>query len=216
MPRQRTLCLEKQQALIELWPTYGLALADGKRAINKAFGHSSAPLLVEIGFGMGDALLAMARNHPAYNFIGIEVHRPGIGTVFAQLEQQPLANIRIYEADAIEVLQSCMQDESVDQFMLFFPDPWPKRRHHKRRIIQPSFVNLMHAKLKPGGILHIATDWEDYAQHILKVLTQNPGFKQTTAKQQLIARPTTKFEVRGKKLQHKIWDYIFVKTIIKP
>lgn len=195
----------QKSAFAKLWSKYGLELTAGKIDFKIIFAQQ-APIILEIGFGMGQSLLNMAREHPAQNYIGIEVHHPGVGALFAELAKQNLTNVRVYCADAIEVLQQCIYDYSLDQVLIFFPDPWPKQRHHKRRLIQPEFVKLIASKLTSGGFLHIATDWEDYAQYILKVVSQIKEFEST----QSASRPITKFEQRGKRLGHKIWDLCFM------
>ena len=211
--RQRNLAPTKQKILAELWPKYGLEITNKKIDLTKIFNNQNSTI-IEIGFGMGETLLHMANNFPEKNFIGIEVHMPGIGSVLSKLRTNPLTNIKIYNTDALDVLQKCVPNNSIEKFLIFFPDPWPKKRHHKRRIIQPAFVNLIATKLKPNGILHMATDWEDYAEHMMSVLTQAPQFRNTAGESKFAARPDyrplTKFEQRGQKLGHKIWDLIFI------
>jgi tRNA (guanine-N7-)-methyltransferase len=202
--REGRMTKGQKKAFKELWPKYCLELSQGKIDFAKVFGRDT-PLILEIGFGMGQSLLTMAEVHPEQDFIGIEVFRPGVGHLFAELAKQKLTNVRIYCADAIEVLQQCIVDHSLNEILIFFPDPWPKKRHHKRRLIQPEFIALSAKKLKSKGLLHIATDWEDYANHIFNVILQSNLFHQIKTK----PRPVTKFEQRGQRLGHKIWDICF-------
>ncbi|WP_455220096.1 tRNA (guanosine(46)-N7)-methyltransferase TrmB, partial [Kaarinaea lacus] len=167
------------------------------------------PTIVEIGFGMGDTLATMAMENPDSNFIGIEVHRPGVGSLLATIEEKGISNIRIFCHDAVEVLEQSIPDQSLDGIHIFFPDPWHKKRHHKRRLIQTAFVNLLATKLKPQGQLHIATDWKNYAEWIEEVMAETPNFSKL-AEDNSHQRPTTKFEKRGLKLGHGVWDMIYV------
>jgi tRNA (guanine-N7-)-methyltransferase len=200
----------QSNALTSLWSDYGLELKDG--LIDFQTFKRPAPVILEIGFGMGKSLLAMAKAMPDYNFIGIEVHAPGIGSLLADLAEEGIDNVRIYCADAIEVLQHCIPDDSLSRVQIFFPDPWPKRRHHKRRLIQSSFVELVCSKLKMDGQLHLATDWENYAQHIMQVLSSIKLLKNHFGEQQFAsttARPSTKYEQRGRNLGHAVWELVF-------
>ena len=163
--REGRLTRAQQWALDELGPKYMLELGPSPLDLDSLFGRQ-APRYLEIGFGDGKALAEMAAARPEVDFIGIEVHRPGVGSLLQQLEQQSLTNVRVICADVIEVLKTLLADSCLDKVLLFFPDPWPKRRHHKRRLLQADFVNLLHQKLKPGAIFHMATDWQDYAMHI--------------------------------------------------
>lgn len=170
--------------------------------------------ILEIGFGMGDSLLQQALQYPENNYLGIEVHRPGIALLLTQIEKYQLKNIKVIYADATEVLACSIPKHSLDLVQIFFPDPWPKNRHHKRRLIQAKFVELLHEKLKLNGKLHLATDWQDYAQQMLKVLENTSQWKNTAEKNQFASRPSTrpmtKFEKRGQALGHCIWDLIFL------
>lgn len=172
--------------------------------------------IVEIGFGMGDATRRIARDHPDWAFIGIEVHRPGVGKLLWWLEQEELTNVRIIEHDAVEVLEESLLSESVDGIHLWFPDPWPKKRHHKRRLIQPDFIQSAKNVLKPGGYIHIATDWEPYAEHILQLLSDAAGLANPYDKwaPKPDYRPETKFENKGIAAQRSIRDIIFMKESI--
>ncbi|MDF3054925.1 MAG: tRNA ((46)-N7)-methyltransferase TrmB [Gammaproteobacteria bacterium] len=170
--------------------------------------------ILEIGFGMGHSFLEMAKAAPDTQFIGIEVYQPGIGTVLAAIQEENLQNILIIAEDAKEALPACIANNSLDGVNIFFSDPWPKTRHHKRRLIQPDFVALIQTKLKPGGCLHLATDWEDYANHMLDVLSHTPSLSNTASdggfSKTRHNRPMTKYEKRGLTLGHPVWDLVFV------
>lgn len=202
----------QSEALEANWSQFGLELEQGLIAPEEIFGRR-AELVVEIGFGMGDSLLEMAIADPKSDFIGIEVHTPGVGRLLAGAREYGLTNLRVYRADAIAVLSQSLPHQSIDRLQLYFPDPWPKKRHHKRRIVQQSFLDLLSTKLKPGASLHIATDWEPYAKNCLELLEQQTAWKNSAGKGQFIARPEfrpeTKFERRGTQLGHGVWDLIF-------
>lgn len=202
----------QQRGIDQGWAKYGLQLADGMQDFDTVFGRK-APRSLEIGFGMGQSLLEMAQAAPEQDFIGIEVHRPGVGALLNGLLTHNVSNVRVYDCDALEVLKHCVPDASLDRLMLFFPDPWHKSRHHKRRIVQPDFVRLVCSKLKHGGVFHLATDWEPYAEHMLEVLSAEPGLLNLSAQQKWVPRPTerpvTKFEKRGERLGHGVWDLKF-------
>ncbi len=178
------------------------------------FGRA-APLIIEIGFGMGQATANFAQTNPTLNVLGIEVHPPGVGALLQLLEQQAIPNVRIIQHDAVEVLQESVAPDSVAGIHCFFPDPWHKKRHHKRRLIQPAWVALLASRLKPGGYIHLATDWKPYAQQMLQVLNDQPllisqspgGYVARPA-----SRPITKFEQRGLNLGHGVWDLLYVKV----
>jgi tRNA (guanine-N7-)-methyltransferase len=197
------------------WPYYGLQLDDGPIDAEKIFGRV-APLVVEIGFGMGDSLLEMVSAEPDKDFIGIEVHTPGVGRLINIARLEELPNLRVYLADANDVLKECIQPDSVHRLQLYFPDPWHKKKHNKRRIVQPEFIQLIREKLKPEGILHMATDWEHYAEQMLEVLEEASGFNNCIGEQQYSERPEyrplTKFEKRGERLGHGVWDLLYSKT----
>ena len=177
-----------------------------------AFGRA-APTILEIGFGMGDTTAHIARQMPEKNFIGVEVHTPGVGSLLKQIGEQDIQNLRLIQHDAFEVLNHMIADGSLDGFHIYFPDPWHKARHNKRRLIQPPFVQLLCSKLKPGGYIHLATDWEDYAVQMLDVLGAEPQLANTAEgyAPQPAYRPLTKFENRGLKLGHGVWDLVFTK-----
>lgn len=212
--RQGRLTQAQARALEILEPCLGLPA--GQPVVAATLFGRNAPLVVEIGFGNGDSLATMAAVAPEMNFIGIEVHPPGVGHLLLEIERLGLSNVRIHRGDAVKFLDECISDASVHCFQIFFPDPWHKKKHHKRRLINPAFVALAARKLQAGGRLHIATDWQNYAEHILAVLNTHPEFV-NLAGHALYAerpdyRPLTKFEQRGQRLGHGVWDIIFVRT----
>jgi len=205
----------QERALAELWPRYGLEPADELLDLDQLFGRP-APRILEIGFGMGDALAEMALVQPDNDYLGIEVHRPGVGRLLAKLAEQGSDNVRVFCHDAVDILQRQIPDDSLDKVLLFFPDPWHKKRHHKRRIVRPEYVELIRTKLKPGGIFHMATDWQEYAEWMMKVMSDAEGFENLAGVRQYSERPTyrpvTKFERRGQRLGHGVWDLLFKKV----
>ncbi|MCP1619084.1 tRNA (guanine-N(7)-)-methyltransferase [Pseudomonas sp. SLBN-26] len=202
----------QQRGLDQGLPRFGLELADGLQDFDAVFGRR-APRTFEIGFGMGHSTLEMAAASRGEDFIGVEVHRPGVGALLNGMLTQNIDNIRVYTCDALEVLRDCVADASLDRVLLFFPDPWHKARHHKRRIVQPSFAELVRSKLKVGGVLHMATDWEHYAEHMLEVMNAAPGYRNLAEDGRYVPRPeerpVTKFERRGERLGHGVWDLKF-------
>ncbi|HID49855.1 MAG TPA: tRNA (guanosine(46)-N7)-methyltransferase TrmB [Chromatiales bacterium] len=210
--REGRLTKGQRRALAELFPRYGIKLDQGLLDLEKLFGRS-APRILEIGFGNGAALAEMAARHPGNDYLGIEVHRPGVGNLLLHIEQQGLTNIRISTDDAVEVLARQIPDSSLAAVYLFFPDPWHKKRHHKRRIVQPEFVRLVRRKLKIGGVFHLATDWADYADHMLEVLDGQEGLENTAGTGHFTprpgSRPLTKFEQRGQRLGHEVRDLVY-------
>ncbi|MGD8581211.1 MAG: tRNA (guanosine(46)-N7)-methyltransferase TrmB [Gammaproteobacteria bacterium] len=211
--RQGRLTRGQQQALDRLWPVYGIDFKPLPIDLAGIFRHA-APVILEIGFGNGDSLLQQARDNPDHNYLGIEVHRPGIGRLLHLAREADISNLRVVNHDAVEVLQLQIPDNSLDSIQLFFPDPWHKKRHHKRRIVNADFIRLVHQKLKPGGTFHLATDWEDYAQYMLDGMEHAQGFVNTAGKGKYAEgtrRPTTKFEHRGRRLGHGVWDLIYNK-----
>jgi tRNA (guanine-N7-)-methyltransferase len=204
---------EGQQRGLELGlPTFGLELADGMRDFDQVFGRS-APRTFEIGFGMGGSTLEMAVAEPEHDFIGVEVHRPGVGALLNGVLAQNLTNLRVYSYDAMEVLRDCIADASLDRVLLLFPDPWHKARHNKRRIVRPEFAELIRLKLKVGGVLHMATDWQPYAEFMLEIMQVAPGYRNVAPEGGCVERPperpVTKFERRGERLGHGVWDIKF-------
>ncbi len=211
--RTGRMTLAQRAAYETHWPEHGLKVEDGLLDQQKAFGRR-APLVVEIGFGMGQSLVAMAQAHPEWNYIGVEVHPPGVGNILRLSAEEELANLKIYKADAHAVLDACIADDALARIQIFFPDPWHKTRHHKRRLIQPDFVQVLRAKLKSGGVLHLATDWQPYAQHMMKVLGSAEGFRNCCGQGAWATqheRPPTKFAQRGQRLGHGVWDMLFEK-----
>lgn len=203
----------QKQAVSGLWPRYGLEVADGMIEPQLSFGRR-APLVFEIGFGMGGSLAEMAKAHPEFDYIGVEVHAPGIGNLLKLAQAAELQNLRVYQADAKDVLQRCIPDGSLSCVQIFFPDPWHKKRHHKRRLIQPDFVQELRPKLAVGGVLHLATDWEPYALQMLDVLEAAPGWRNRFGSGAWATqhdRPTTKFELRGERLGHGVWDLMYLR-----
>ncbi len=215
--REGRLTNGQQQALDALLPHFGVSLSQGGPLdLDRLFGHPAGERptkILEIGFGNGVSLAEMAAKHPQNDYLGIEVHRPGVGNLLLQIEAQELKNIRLSHDDAIEVLQQQIPSQALDAVYLFFPDPWHKRKHHKRRIVQADFVCLIHDKLKTGGIFHMATDWQHYAQHMMKVMSIAEGFENNAGEHQYTPRPDyrplTKFEQRGQRLGHDVWDLVF-------
>lgn len=209
--RQGRLTKGQEQALTHLWPIFGI---DYQSGTNIEFNHSQ-PTVLEIGFGMGASLVEMAKAAPNKNFLGIEVHKPGVGACLMAIEDNQLSNLKVMCHDAVEVLENMIPDNSLDKVQIFFPDPWHKARHNKRRIIQPEFVNLISQKLKSGGILHLATDWQHYAEHMLEVLSNADAFTNLSPTNDYVPRPEdrpiTKFEKRGQNLGHGVWDLQFIR-----
>lgn len=199
--REVRLTAAQVQAIEEFWPAYGFTGV-----------MNDAPLIIEIGFGFGESLLNQAQLQPEYNFLGIEIHRPGVGSFLKALSKTTINNIRVSKDDAVDVLAQ-LPDASVHGIQIFFPDPWQKKRHHKRRLIQQSFLDLVIPKLVPGGFIHCATDWEDYANQMLEVLSADPRLRNTSPTGTTIERPAhrilSKFERRGIALGHGVWDYLF-------
>lgn len=210
--REGRLTKAQGRAIDMFWPTMGLDYVDAKLDLSEVFGRT-APTVLEIGFGMGKSLVEMASNAPDINFIGIEVHRPGVGACLNDAGELGLTNLRVMEHDAVEVLKHMIPDDSLHRLQLYFPDPWHKKRHHKRRIVQPDFVQLIRQKLAIGGRFHMATDWENYAEHMAEVMNAAQGFANTASETDYVERPDyrpiTKFETRGQKLGHGVWDLIY-------
>ena len=210
--REGRLTKGQAGALERQWPTMGIEFHGEKLNLQDLFGNDN-PVVLEIGFGMGKSLVAMAKAAPEKNFIGVEVHRPGVGACLLEAESQGVTNLKVIEHDAVEVLKEWLPDHTLAGVQIFFPDPWHKKRHHKRRLVQPEFVALLRQKLKLDGVLHLATDWENYAEHMLDVMNNAPGYVNQAADGTYIPRPEerplTKFEQRGHRLGHGVWDMKF-------
>lgn len=203
----------QQTALETLWPHYGLEISAGKIDQKKIFGRK-APLVLEIGFGMGDSLLQMALQNPHKDFVGIEVHRPGVGRLLHEIGENQITNLRIYCHDAKEILRDCIEDQTLDCVQIFFPDPWHKKKHNKRRLIQSSFIDALRPKLKISGAIHMATDWVPYAEHMMEVMSHAAHFSNAAGANHFSIntdRPLTKFEKRGQRLGHAVNDLVFIR-----
>jgi len=202
----------QKRAIEELWPTFGIEYKTESLNLNVAF-DSDAKKNLEIGFGMAENLISVAQSKPDEDFLGIEVYQPGLGHALLQIEEHNLKNVRVMKHDAVEVLTHQIADESLDSISIFFPDPWHKKKHHKRRLINPEFSQLMAKKIKPSGFAYMATDWENYAEQMLEVFTNNSAFENTSPSndycKRMDFRPVTRFEKRGKRLGHGVWDLIF-------
>ena len=213
--RAGRITTSQQKALDELWPTYGVACEEAPLDLTGLFGRE-APTVLEIGFGNGESLVELAAAEPGHDFLGIEVHEPGVGHCLIKARENGVENLRVIMHDAVEVLRQQVEDESLARVNLYFPDPWPKKRHHKRRIRQPGFIDLVAQKLVAGGGFHVATDWANYAEHIDDVFSRSDRFTCTERLEhdgdQPLARPQTKFERRGLRKGHRIWDWRFEKT----
>jgi tRNA (guanine-N7-)-methyltransferase len=210
--RQGRFTEAQQRAFDTLWPRYGLDYTGTPRDFDAAFGRS-APRVLEIGFGNGEALRFAAQHDKARDLVGIEVHAPGVGRLLNALAQDEATNVRLYHHDAVEVLRNEIADASLDEIRIYFPDPWHKKRHNKRRLVQPEFASLLVAKLAPGGRLHLATDWQDYAEQMWDVLDATPGLVNRAGPRGSVDRPQwrpqTHFETRGQKLGHGVWDLLY-------
>jgi tRNA (guanine-N7-)-methyltransferase len=211
--REGRLTEGQQRAFDRCWPKYGVDCVAGEQLELGALFGNDHPVYLEIGFGNGEALAESAARHPERNYLGIEVHRPGVGHLLLKVEEQGLNNVRILRHDAMELLRHGLAEGTLSGILLFFPDPWHKKRHNKRRIVRPEFATLAARALKPGGLLHMATDWEDYAQHMLEVLSAAPEFENSAGEGRFAPRPEerplTKFEQRGQRLGHGVWDLLF-------
>lgn len=210
--REGRMTTSQQRALTELWSIYGVTL-DTHLDLDQLFARPSAKN-IEIGFGNGENLLALAKLHPEQDYLGIDIHRPGAGALLLNLAAENITNVKVCCADAVEVLH-CLTDNSLTNIYVLFPDPWHKRKHHKRRLIQSPFINLVQTKLQPGGKLHLATDWQDYAEQMLQLLTATTGFINAAGENQYSKRsserPLTRFEQRGQRLGHEVFDLVFIR-----
>ena len=212
--RQGRLTRGQQQALDQLWPVYGIDFKPELLDLATLFNRTAA-ITLEVGFGNGDSLMQQAASNPQNNYLGIEVHRPGVGRLLHLADNAGITNVRVINHDAVEALQLQIPDQCLDCVQLFFPDPWHKKRHHKRRIVKAEFIQLIHQKLKSGGLFHLATDWQDYAEYMLKQMEQADGFTNTASEGNYAIntdRPLTKFERRGQRLGHGVWDLVYRKN----
>ncbi len=210
--RQGRLSPAQRRACETLLPKYGLSFSQNLLDLDQIFSRQ-APRILEIGFGMGESTATIAQAHPENDYLGIEVHTPGVGSLLNRIENLGLTNLRIIQHDVVEVMQHMLPPDCLSGIHIFFPDPWPKSRHHKRRLIQPALIARLCDLLKVGGYIHVATDWEDYATQILHVLNHEPQLANTAVEYapRPDYRPLTKFEQRGLKLGHDVWDLIFSK-----
>jgi len=208
--RQGRFTPAQQRARERLLPRFGIAFGHESLDLDTAFGRS-APKILEIGFGMGETTAEIAKSMSEHDFLAIDVHGPGVGSLLRHIDEQGLANIRIVQHDAVEVVEHMISPAILTAIHVFFPDPWPKKRHHKRRLLQPGFVHALALRLKPGGSIHVATDWEDYAMAILQTLRSEPLLANTADgyAARPAYRPVTKFERRGQGLGHRVWDMVF-------
>jgi len=210
--REGRMTKRQSTAIENLWPAMGVDYQEKMLDFSALFGRT-APVVLEIGFGMGKSLVEMAKNAPEKNFLGIEVHGPGVGACLADAGEAGISNLRVINHDAVEVLEHMIPEKSLATFQLYFPDPWHKARHHKRRIVQPEFIENMRHKLAIGGVIHMATDWENYAEHMLEVMQTAENFKNCSTEGDYAPRPQwrplTKFENRGHRLGHGVWDLLF-------
>lgn len=216
--REGKLTKGQKNAIDELWPQYGVELTDQRLDLGSLF-LRDAETVLEIGFGNGVSLADMAEQAPEQNYFGIEVHTPGVGSLLVQVKKRGLENVRVSQDDAVDVLSKQIPDGSLDRVQIFFPDPWHKKRHHKRRLIQAEFVAMLVNKLKPAGLIHAATDWENYAEHILDVLSDSADLVNAAPEtatsgyvEKPCYRPLTKYEARGQRLGHGVWDIVFKKA----
>jgi tRNA (guanine-N7-)-methyltransferase len=211
--RQGRFSRGQQRAYADLLPRFGVPYAAQAVDFRQLFGRN-APVVAEVGFGMGETTARIAAENPRVDYLAIEVHAPGVGSLLRQVEERGLTNVRIVQHDAVEVLRDMVPPDSLAGLHVFFPDPWPKKRHHKRRLIQAPFAALVATRLRPGGYIHVATDWQEYAEHVLAVLSATPGLRNTAREfaPRPPTRPETKFERRGLKLGHGVWDVVFERT----
>jgi tRNA (guanine-N7-)-methyltransferase len=215
--RQGRLTKGQARALATGLPLFGVSYEEKQLDLNQVFGRPASKKVLEIGFGMGESTAKIAQTLPDFDFLAAEVHTPGVGALLKLIEEGNLTNIRIIQHDVVDVLQNMLADNSLDGVHIFFPDPWHKKRHHKRRLIQTGFVKLLCNKLKAGGYLHVATDWQEYAEWVLEVLSAEQQLKNSAAKEnngyaeKPSYRPLTKFENRGLKLGHGVWDLVFIR-----
>ena len=210
--RQGRATPAQRRAFEQHWPRFGLDYTGAPRDFDAAFGRQ-APRVIEIGFGNGEQVAFAAAREPGRDIIGVEVHGPGVGRLLNVLADEALGNVRIYQHDAVEVLKHEIADGALAEVRIYFPDPWHKKRHHKRRLVNPEFVRLLCARLAPGGLLHLATDWEDYARQMWEVLDAEPCLENVAGAGAAVPRPEwrrqTHFETRGQRLGHGVWDLLY-------
>jgi len=210
--RAGRMTVAQERAWRDLWPAWGVDNATTPLDFAALFGRE-APVSLEIGFGNGESLVALACAHPDQNYVGLEVHPPGVGHLLLRCEAERIDNVRVICEDAVQVLQQRVPDASLDEVLLYFPDPWPKKRHHKRRIVQPAFVELVARKLRTGGVLRMATDWQPYAEHMLATAGGSQQLRNESSSGDFVprpdSRPVTRFERRGQRLGHGVWDLAF-------
>jgi len=212
--REGRMTKGQQRAMDEHFPIWGKEFSEQPIDFTEWFGNDN-PVVLEIGFGMGRSLAEQAQMHPERNYFGIEVHRPGVGACLLLAEEKGLSNLRVMNHDAVEIIDQMIPEQSLSGIQIYFPDPWHKKKHHKRRIVQPAFIDKLRAKAKAGAFLHLATDWENYAEHMLEVMNAVEGWHNTSPSGDYIERPDdrplTKFEQRGHRLGHGVWDLFFTK-----
>ena len=212
--RSGRLTLGQKRGLTTLWGNYGVDIADAVLDFPTVFGNAQ-PVILEIGFGNGDSLLQTAIDQPHINFLGVEVYEAGVGRLISQIHKYRLTNLKVIKADAMEVLKNNIATDSLSGLQLFFPDPWQKKKHHKRRLVNPAFLYLISQKLKQGASLHMATDWQNYAEQMMATLSACSHFKNMARRHQYTPRPKhrpiTKFEKRAERLGHDIWDLVFIR-----
>ncbi len=213
--RQGRITPAQERAFAEHWPRFGLEPCGTPRDLDRVFGRH-APRVLEIGFGNGEQLAWSAEHEPDRDFIGVEVHRPGVGRLMNALAALGARNVRLYQHDAVEVIEREIAPAALDEVRIYFPDPWHKKRHHKRRLVQPAFIALLASRIRRGGLLHLATDWADYAEHMLAALEASPDWRNRAGPGQFSPRPAwriqTHFEKRGLKLGHGVWDLLHERT----
>lgn len=216
--RQGRLTKGQERALQEVWPQFGVEYTEKLLDLNATFNRAESKKILEIGFGMGESTAKIAQTLPDCDFLAAEVHTPGVGSLLKLIQEENISNIRVIQHDVVEVLQHMIADASLDGVHIFFPDPWHKKRHHKRRLIQAGFIKQLCAKLKVGAYIHVATDWQEYAEWVLEVLKAESQLQNTASDltqgyaEKPIYRPLTKFENRGIQLGHGVWDLVFLKV----
>ncbi len=211
--RQGRLTNAQEKAIHEMFPVYGVPYEASPIDLDVLFGRLASPKVLEIGFGMGETTATIAKGNPESDFLGIEVHTPGIGSLLKRIGEFELTNVRIIQHDAVEVVSTMIKDQSLDGIHVFFPDPWHKKKHHKRRLINADFLKLLSSKMKVGAYIHLATDWKDYAEWIMELMQAEATLKNSVEgyHERPDYRPLTKFENRGIKLGHGVWDIIFTR-----